>query len=109
MKALITLISTFLIAIPLTSCATDGKHYPGDTPQTGLVKQAFYFIDTKGNLQAVDKDGSPVELKRVKFPFEHPITKINSVKQLTIIEIEGSHFELICPAPQICFQRVIGH
>jgi len=76
--------------------------------QTMPVKSdVFYSIDKDGNVLAVNAKGVSVPLKRVEIPFKHDITAIKNIEHLTIIELEGSHFRLICTSSRRCYYQEV--
>ncbi|MCG8025735.1 MAG: hypothetical protein AB2653_19155 [Candidatus Thiodiazotropha endolucinida] len=92
------IISLFLI--PMTACAAEMMPVKSDV---------FYNIDKEGNVIAVDSRGKEITLKRVDIPFKHDITEIKSIENLTIIELEGSHFRLICTSSRFCYYQPLPH
>ncbi|MET0068533.1 MAG: hypothetical protein ABW096_00735 [Candidatus Thiodiazotropha sp.] len=93
-------LSTLFFLFPLVSCAMEPK--PSD-PTT------FYHIDEKGDVVAVNEEGERVKLEQVKIPFKHNITEIKSIEHLTIIEMHGSHFRLVCTSAHRCYYQPLAH
>ncbi|MET0064388.1 MAG: hypothetical protein ABW176_19040 [Candidatus Thiodiazotropha endolucinida] len=89
-----------LLIFPLTSCAMEPMQSEADV---------FYQIDKQGNVIAVNAKGKKVQLERVEIPFKHNISEIKSIEHLTIIELQGSHFRLICTSSHRCYYQPLPH
>ncbi|MEW8563022.1 MAG: hypothetical protein AB2541_12980, partial [Candidatus Thiodiazotropha sp.] len=93
------LVSLFLM--PMTACGAQTMPEKSD--------QYFYNVDKEGNVIAVDSRGNKTVLEKVDIPFKHNITEIKSIENITIIELQGSHFRLICTSPRNCRYQPLPH
>ncbi|MCU7931079.1 MAG: hypothetical protein KZQ90_09775 [Candidatus Thiodiazotropha sp. (ex Codakia rugifera)] len=94
-----------ILLFPLASCAQKTMPVkPGN-----YDSNVFYSIDKEGAVSAVDAKGNMVPLERVEIPFKHNITEIKSIEQITILELQGSHFRLICTSSHRCYYQRLPH
>ncbi|MEW8304547.1 MAG: hypothetical protein AB2724_16225 [Candidatus Thiodiazotropha sp.] len=99
MKSVKYLIMIAMCAFSVSSCAMKMDDVK---PGTTQPENAFYTLKD-GVVYAVDKNGEMIPLRKVTLPFKHDVKAVKSVETLTIIKLEGSHIELICPSPFYCF------
>ncbi len=109
MKIFNLLFVMILLMTPLVSCAQKippkpGMNQPDMKPST-YEGEVFYNIHEDGSVSAVDSQGNKIELEKVKIPFKHDIKEIKSIKQITILELRGSLYELVCTSPHYCYLR----
>ncbi|MES9970570.1 MAG: hypothetical protein ABW092_11095 [Candidatus Thiodiazotropha sp.] len=98
MKSIKYLLLIALYAFSVSSCAMKMDDVKPDTSH----QDVFYTLKD-GKIYAVDKDGKMIPLRKVTLPFVHDIKAVKSVETISIIKLEGSHIELICPSPFYCF------
>jgi hypothetical protein len=105
----VNIIYAILCAIPLASCATEpmsGKAVPGsDNGKHSTATELFYNIKPDGSLAAIDAKGNKVKLERVKMPIVHDFKAVERIIPISIIELKGSHYEIICTSPSHCYAR----
>jgi len=93
----------FIIIVLMTPLASCARNYPVKPSPPSHEVEVFYSIGADGTISAVDAKGNKIPLKRVEIPFKREIHEIQSLKQITILELKGSHFTLICPSPHYCY------
>ena len=105
MKAVKYLLLIVMCTFSISSCALnkeDVKQGKKDEIAPQPADRVFYKLQ-EGKVFAVGKKGEKIPLRRVELPFKHDIKAVKSIETLTIIKLEGSNIELICPSPFYCF------